>query len=508
MFGLAALALSFLTLTSASAVQKRQNVNEQLEATINFPAFSGNGTVGTTVTGDFQFFFSIDGITVDINLVFSLAARKRQAASFSYGIFTGIASAGCANVGTLSAGGDLSGRHGLLTNPTATSYLDTVISFDATSITYIGGKVLVISSTTGIIACANIPAAVAPVVSSSSSSSMVPSTTSSSAVATASSSSSSSMTSSSATASSSSSSSMTSSSAVATASNITTVNVNVDVNVNINVNVDITLGVCPVCPALTTAVYQCIFVPQSTTITTFNNFYVCPTSGFYTITCPHTVQPGQTTVVKGISSMPFSQAALSTTTVTCPTCPGSSTVFVFPTSISIPTSSTIQAVTVISIQGTAVSTTAAATQTVIATAPANAAPANAANTASVNAAPANAANTASANAAPANAANTASANAAPANAANTAPANAAPANAANTAPANAAPANAANTAPANAAKTAPANAAAATVAATAGVTVSQVAATKATIAQVAANVASRGQVAGLLAIVAGAVALL
>ena len=463
MFGLAALALSFLTLTSASAVQKRQNVNEQLEATINFPAFSGNGTVGTTVTGDFQFFFSIDGITVDINLVFSLAARKRQAASFSYGIFTGIASAGCANVGTLSAGGDLSGRHGLLTNPTATSYLDTVISFDATSITYIGGKVLVISSTTGIIACANIPAAVAPVVSSSSSSSMVPSTTSSSAVA--------------------------------TASNITTVNVNVDVNVNINVNVDITLGVCPVCPALTTAVYQCIFVPQSTTITTFNNFYVCPTSGFYTITCPHTVQPGQTTVVKGISSMPFSQAALSTTTVTCPTCPGSSTVFVFPTSISIPTSSTIQAVTVISIQGTAVSTTAAATQTVIATAPANAAPANAANTASVNAAPANAANTASANAAPANAANTASANAAPANAANTAPANAAPANAA-------------NTAPANAAKTAPANAAAATVAATAGVTVSQVAATKATIAQVAANVASRGQVAGLLAIVAGAVALL
>jgi len=467
MFGLAALALSFLTLTSASAVQKRQNVNEQLEATINFPAFSGNGTVGTTVTGDFQFFFSIDGITVDINLVFSLAARKRQAASFSYGIFTGIASAGCANVGTLTAGGDLSGRHGLLTNPTATSYLDTVISFDATSITYIGGKVLVISSTTGIIACANIPAAVAPVVSSSSSSSMVSSTTSSSAVATASSSSSS---------------SMTSSSAVATASNITTVNVNVDVNVNINVNVDITLGVCPVCPALTTAVYQCIFVPQSTTITTFNNFYVCPTSGFYTITCPHTVQPGQTTVVKGISSMPFSQAALSTTTVTCPTCPGSSTVFVFPTSISIPTSSTIQAVTVISIQGTAVSTTAAATQTVIATAPANAAPANAANTAS--------------------------ANAAPANAANTAPANAAPANAANTAPANAAPANAANTAPANAAKTAPANAAAATVAATAGVTVSQVAATKATIAQVAANVASRGQVAGLLAIVAGAVALL
>ena len=111
------------------------------------------------------------------------------------------------------------------------------------------------------------------------------------------------------------------------------------IDISIDINIDITIVVCPVCPPLTTVVWQATYVPYSTNFYTFGNWYYCKTAGWYNILCPYTVQPGHTTTIESCPYMTYTQCEYTTQTYTYNS-PATTTVYTYPTSIYVPTSQT------------------------------------------------------------------------------------------------------------------------------------------------------------------------
>jgi len=151
---LLSLALGFLSVVSASAVEKRQGGS----LGVSFPAFAASNTTGaSSVSGTITFTATSSGVSVAVGLTAS-AARKRHAVGITYTICTVPASAGCGAVGAIAPGGDLSAQGGVAFPPTSFTFISTAIS-----LTSIAGDSVVLAYTTGeVIGCANIAPIAAP----------------------------------------------------------------------------------------------------------------------------------------------------------------------------------------------------------------------------------------------------------------------------------------------------------------------------------------------------------
>lgn len=274
--------LVYASLALATALERKQQTVSGYEAT--FPEHFTNVTGASSFTGDWDFTDVPGGVqvTIDASNFPSAPLRKRQGATaLNYQIFSGPASSGCTRVGSVISGGDMSGQFGPLTSdPTVGfTFIDDFITTGTGANSISSGQSVVVSFTDGtIIACANIVASLVP----------PPSTV---------------------------------------------------ITVNIDVNVDITIVVCPVCPPLTTVVWQATYVPYSTSFYTFGNWYYCNTAGWYNILCPYTVNPGHTTTIQSCPYMTYTHCAYTTQTYTYNS-PATTTIYTYPTSIYVPTSQT------------------------------------------------------------------------------------------------------------------------------------------------------------------------
>jgi len=296
------LALGFLSVVSAGAVEKRQAG----PLGVTFPAFLGsNTTSGAAITGSITFAASSGGVAVSVNLA-SAASRKRQVgatAGVTYTIHTGPASAGCAAVGPIAPGGDLSAQGGLAIVPSSFTFITTTITLAS-----ISGLSVVIASADGltIYGCGTIaPISTAPT---------------------------------------------------------TSVTVNVNVNVAVNVAVTIANG-CLYCPAITTAYWSAYYVPYACTTLFYGISYVCAAAGWINVYVPCTIAPGVTTIVY---VAPKTTVSAKTTVVTytssCACATPSTTVVTVPASVASVTTKTITTV-----PATVPPTTVAAVSTAVAT---------------------------------------------------------------------------------------------------------------------------------------------
>jgi len=150
------LALGFLSVAAAGAVEKRQTGT----LAVSFPAFAAsNTTLASSVSGSISFTATSSGVSVVVSLSASAARKRQAAAGISYTIHTGPASAGCGAVGPIAAGGDLSAQGGLAFPPTSFTFVSTAITLAG-----IAGDSVVLAYADGtIIGCANIAPAAAPV---------------------------------------------------------------------------------------------------------------------------------------------------------------------------------------------------------------------------------------------------------------------------------------------------------------------------------------------------------
>jgi len=321
--------LAGLLALCASVVQG-QNIN------ITFPA-----SLGVNSTTSFSGFFDFLGQSGSVNVTGSLTTlllRKRQVASYGYGIYLGSASTGCTAVGALFY--SLSAAHGNIAIPPGTvSYLDTTISVIPGTQYFIGGKVLAFTSGGVIIACANIP-----LTGSSTSTSVV---TGASTIAST-------------------------GSSTSTSTGITTIVVSTTVNVFLSVNVNVNIyNNCGCGTAAIVLVPFIGYIAFAQVITLFGIVYVIVAPGYYVFTQIVTIIPGATVVVTSAKSITITTATITVGTTTTLTALTSTTVITvvptLPTStVTITAATTAVVVTsgVVGPTGAVVTTGAAATATV------------------------------------------------------------------------------------------------------------------------------------------------